>query len=183
MKLIAQKALTEVRKRRGQNCRKGAELMEFTLCFLPLTVIIGVLLSASWGVYAKTTLANAVHQGVRQGITIDSDQAAGTTLTAMVKNIVQRNSMGLLAGTSGLSKIHVDYFRVSAANSSVLTTVTQANGGLSAGDIMQVSIQGYSLPGIFPRYFGLGSTPDAAPTGFSAVAADRIEPFPTLPSI
>jgi Flp pilus assembly protein TadG len=162
--------------------RKGAELIEFTLCFVPLTAIIFVLVSVSWGIYVKTTLSYAVHEGVRQGITIDSTAAAGTTLTAMVQNIVQQNAMGLLAGANGLSMIHVDYFRVSSSNSSVLATVTQAGGGIMPGDIIQVSIQGYSLSPLTPRLYGW-TWVDKASTNIAAIAADRIEPFPTLPSI
>lgn len=155
--------------------------MEFTLCFLPFNAIVLLLLSASWGIYVKSTLAYAVHQGVRQGITIDGSQAAGTTLTAMVKNIVQQNAQGLLAGDGGLSKIRVDYYR--ATSPTVLSPVTQAGGGLMAGDIIQVSIRGFSLPPLGPRIYGPKSAPDKSPTTISALAADRIEPFSSMPAI
>lgn len=168
---------------RRAGSRKGSELLEFTLCFLPLTAMLILLIDASWAIYVKSTLAYAVHEGVRQGITIDSTQAAGTTLTAMVQNIVQNNAQGMLAGATGLSKIHVDYFRVSSSDATKLVTVTQAGGGLMAGDIIQVSVQGYSLPALAPRIYNWKSAPDASPNSISAVAADRIEPFPTLPSI
>jgi Flp pilus assembly protein TadG len=159
---------------------KGAELLEFTLAFLPLTAIIFVLLDLSWGIYVKSTLVYAVHQGVRQGITIDGTQAGGTTLTSLVKNIVQRNALGLLPGSDGLSRIHVDFYRASGAS---LTTVTQAGGGLMAGDIIQVTIQGYSLPALAPRIYDWKTAPDKSATGISAVAADRIEPHSSLPAI
>jgi Flp pilus assembly protein TadG len=178
---VAHTSLTPRAAGRGYGSRKGAELVEFALCFLPLTALIFLLLSAAWGIYVKTTLAFAVHQGVRQGITIDSTRAAGTTLTAMVKNIVQQNAMGLLAGTGGLAKIHVDYFRVSPSDASVLITVTQAAGGIMAGDIIQVSIKNYSLPPLAPRLYNWRS--DSSATAISAVAADRIEPFSGLPAI
>jgi Flp pilus assembly protein TadG len=183
MDAIAKTAPRPVRTSRRAGSRKGAELLEFTFCFLPLTAMLILLVDASWGIYVKSTLAYAVHEGVRQGITIDSTQAAGTTLTAMVQNIVQTNALGLLAGATNLSKIHVDYYRVSSTDSTKLTTVTQAGGGIMAGDIIQVSIQSYSLPALTPRIYNWKSAPDNSPTSISAVAADRIEPFSSLPSI
>ena len=108
MEAIARTESRPIRKGRRRGSRKGSELLEFTFAFLPLTAMIFLLLDASWGMWAKSTLAYAVHEGVRQGITIDSTQANGTTLTAMVKTIVQQNALGLLAGSSGLGKIHVD---------------------------------------------------------------------------
>ena len=171
------------RPMRRAGSRKGSELIEFTFAFLPLTAMLVLMLDASWAIYVKSTLAYAVHEGVRQGITIDAPQAAGTTLTAMVKTIVQNSAQGLLAGSTNLATIHVDYYRVSSTNSSELTTVTQAGGGIMAGDIIQVSIQGYSLPALAARIYNWKSAPDKSGTTIAAVAADRIEPFSSLPSI
>lgn len=169
--------------RSRRSSRTGAELLEFTYAFLPLTAIMLVLVSVSWGLFVKSTLAYAVHEGVRHGITIDASGATGTTLTAMVQTIVQQNASGLLAGSAGLGKIHVNYYRVSSSNSSQLVAVTQAGGGLAAGDIIQVSIVGYTLPPLVPRIYSWKSAPDKASTSIAAVAADRIEPFTYLPSI
>jgi Flp pilus assembly protein TadG len=157
--------------------------MEFTLAFLPLTAMMLLLVSAAWGIYVKSTLAYAVHQGVRQGITIDGPAAAGTTLTAMVKTIVQNSAPGLLAGSDGLSKIHVDYYRVSSSDATTLTAVTQGTGGLVPGDIIQVSIVNYTLPLLAPRIYSWKSAVDKSSSNISAIAADRIEPFSWLPSI
>jgi Flp pilus assembly protein TadG len=168
----------------SRSSSKGAELIEFTYAFLPLTAIMLVLVCVSWGLYVKSTLAYAVHEGVRHGITIDATGAAGTTLTAMVQSIVQQSAGGLLAGSAGLSDIHVDYYRVSSTDSTQLVAVTQAGGGLAAGDIIQVSIVGYTLPPLVPRIFSWKSGGvDKAATPIAAVAADRIEPFTYLPSI
>jgi len=64
-----------------------------------------------------------------------------------------------------------------------LVAVTQAGGGLMAGDIIQVSVQNYSLRALVPRIYSWKSALDTSPTVISAVAADRIEPFSSLPSI
>jgi Flp pilus assembly protein TadG len=171
------------RPMRRAGSRRGSELIEFTFAFLPLTAMLVLMLDASWAIYVKSTLAYAVHEGVRQGITIDSTQANGATLTSLVQTIVQQKALGLLAGPTNLAKIHVDYYRVSSTNSSQLVTVTQAGGGIMAGDIIQVSIQGYSLPALAPRIYSWKSAPDNSPTSIAAIAADRIEPFSSLPSI
>src|ERR1022692_5121216 len=52
------------------NPRKGAEMMEFTLVFLPMLAMVLVLIDISWAVFAKSTLEYAVRTGVRSGITI-----------------------------------------------------------------------------------------------------------------
>jgi len=101
----------------------------------------------------------------------------------MVQTIVQNSAQGLLGGATNLSKIHVDYYRVSSTDSTKLATVTQAGGGLMAGDIIAVSIQGYSLPPLTPHIYGRPALLDKSSTPIAAIAADRIEPFSALPSI
>src|ERR1039458_3438852 len=113
MEAIARTTPRPLRKSRRAGSRKGAEMLEFTFAFLPLTAMLILLIDASWAIYVQSTLAYAVHEGVRQGITIDATRAAGTTLTAMVQTIVQNSSQGLLGGATNLAKIHVDYYRVS----------------------------------------------------------------------
>ena len=183
MEATGKTAPRPIRTSRRVGARKGAELLEFTFAFLPLTAMLILLVDASWAIYVKSTLAYAVHEGVRLGITIDSTQANGATLTSLVQTIVQQKALGLLAGPTNLAKIHVDYYRVSSTDSTKLTAVTQTGGGIMAGDIIQVSIQGYSLPALTPRIYSWKSAPDNSPTNIAAIAADRIEPFSSLPSI
>src|SRR5947209_16618913 len=95
-----------MRPLRRRALRKGAELLEFTFALLPLLAMMFVLLDAAWGMYVKSTMMYAVRVGVRVGITITGTQAtaAGKDLTTMVKDVVQSNAMGLLAGTAGRNK-------------------------------------------------------------------------------
>jgi len=166
--------------------RKGAEVLEFTLAFLPLVMMMFAVLDAAWGMYVKTTLMQAVRMGVRYGITITGTQAsaAGSDMTTMVKSWVQSNSMGLLAGSSGLSKIKVNYFQPPAQGStSPATDVSTQNNGNAPGNIMQVSIQGYNLGPLVNRIFGLRQAIDRSATPINAVAADIIEPCRDSPPI
>jgi Flp pilus assembly protein TadG len=159
-------------------------MLEFTFALLPLLMMIFLLLDVCWGMFVKGTLAFAAHEGVRVGITITGTQAGASDLTTMVKAFVQQQSLGLLSGATGLSKIKVNYYQPPAAGSSAPATdvSTQASGN-SPGNIMQVSVQGYSLKPLVPRLYGLYKPVDVSATAISAVAADIIEPSRDVPVI
>jgi Flp pilus assembly protein TadG len=159
--------------------------MEFTLVFLPLLATLLVLLDISWAVFSKSTLQRAVRVGVRQGVTLTSAQmTGGQCLTEMVKATVQANALGLLTGSDGLAKIKVNYIQPPAPNSSgaAIDVSTQA-GGNTPGNIMQVSVQNYSLIPLVPRIFSWSTAPDNSPLNLSVYSADRIEPSRIPPCI
>jgi hypothetical protein len=142
-----------------------------------------VILDVAWGMYVKSTLLYAVRMGVRKGITITGTQAGGSDLTSMVKDTVQANALGLLAGQSGRAKIKVHYFQPpDPGSSSMPADVCTSAGGNAPGNIMQVSIQGYSLGPLVPRIFGW-KTLDFSSTSIGAVAADLIEPSRDTPTL
>jgi Flp pilus assembly protein TadG len=166
------------RRRRVFRCR-GAEPLEFTLVLLPLLAMVTVLLDTSWAVFAKATLQRAVRIGVRVGITLTSTQMAqGACLTDTVKSTVQSNSMGLLHGSSGLALIKVHYFQPPAVNStSAATDVSTNSDGDQPGNIMQVSVQNFSLIPLLPRIFSWKTAADTNPLVIQGVySADLIEP-------
>lgn len=176
---------TKTNPRRRGNPRKGAEFMEFTLVFLPLLIMILVLMDIAWAVFAKSTLEYAVRTGVRTGITITGTQAtaAGGCLTDIVKSKVQSTSLGILSGSSGLAKIKVHYFLPSGTGSAA-TDVSGQTDGNKPFNIMQVTIQGFSLRALVPRIWNLGSTGvDDAPDAIYAASADLIEASRDVPCI
>ena len=156
--------------------------MEFCLVLLPLLSMVTVLVDSSWAVFAKASLQRAVRYGVRTGVTLTSSQMAqGACLTDTVKGIVQANAMGLLGSGTGASKyalIKVHYFQPPAANSnSAATDVSSHTDGDQPGNIMQVSVQSYSLVPLLPRLFNWKTTPDSNPLVIQGVySADLIEP-------
>lgn len=157
--------------------------MEFTLALLPMLMMMFVLIDAAWGMYAKSTLMYAVRTGVRYGITITKTQttAAGSDLTSMIKDTVQANAMGLLRGTSGRAKIRVNYIQPPDEGSTAMPTdVTASVNGNTPGNIMQVSIQGYTMNPLVARIFGWKER-DLSATPIGAVAADLIEPSRDVP--
>jgi Flp pilus assembly protein TadG len=164
---------------------RGAELLEFTFVFLPMMAMVILLIDVAWAVFVKATLEYAVRVGVRTGITITGTQAAAahSDLTSMVKKTVQTNSLGILRGATGYSKIKVHYFQPPAEGSTgPAVDVSSQSWGNTPLYIMQVSVQGFTLPALVPRIFGLGKV-DKSGTGISAVAADLIEPSRDVPPI
>jgi Flp pilus assembly protein TadG len=158
---------------------RGAEPLEFTLVLLPLLAMVTVLLDTSWAVFAKSTLQRAVRIGVRTGIILTASQMAqGACLTDTVKSTVQANAMGLLHGSSGLGLIKVHYFQPPAVDSNSAATDVSANSdGDQPGNIMQVSVQNYSLVPLLPRIFNWKTAADTNPLVIQGVySADLIEP-------
>jgi Flp pilus assembly protein TadG len=161
-------------------------MFEFTVSFLPMLVMVFYLLDVSWAIFAKSSLEFAVRAGVRYGITVTGTQAtaAKSDLTTMVKAKVQSNAMGLLAGAGGLAKIKVNYLQPPAANStSAPTDVSTQSYGNSPGNVMQVSISGFTLVPLAPHIFTWNQLPSLSATPLSAIAADLIEPSNDVPPI
>jgi Flp pilus assembly protein TadG len=160
--------------------RRGATIIEFTLILLPFFVLLTILLSIAWAIFAKSTLQHAVRVGVRFGVT--NQVPAGSNLTAEVKKTVQWAAPMFLTGDSGLSKIKVHYLQPPAPNSTgpTVDVCDQANGN-AGGNLMVVSVEGYSLFPLLPRIYSWGTAPDASPMALTLRAADRIEPIRNPP--
>jgi len=177
-----------VKTKRTKRC-KGAEMLEFTFAFIPLMMMVFLLLDACWGMFVKSTLAFAVHEGVRYGITVTKTDltavgAPGADLAAAVKATVQRNALGLLASDDNFKKIKIRFFQPPASDdvSGVPVDVTSNAVGNAPFNIMQVTVEGYALGALTPRLYGLGKPVDKSATMISAIAADMIEPSRDLPS-
>jgi len=158
---------------------RGAEPLEFTLVLLPLLAMLTVTVDTAWAVFTKATLQRAVRIGVRTGITITKSQlATSACLTDTVKNTVQSNATGLLKGSAKYALIKVHYFQPPATNSTGAAIDVSANAdGDQPGNIMQVSVEGYSLLALMPRFFSVRIAQDNDPMVIKGVySADLIEP-------
>ena len=172
---------------RRKRCR-GAEVIEFTLLFIPVMAMITTLVDSAWAVWAQATLQRAAKFGVRAGVTLTYGQTNGGDLTTAVKTIVQQQSLGILGsgtGSSGYAKIKVHYFQPQQKSSASPTPVdvSGALNGNAPGNIMQVSVENFTLIPLVPRIFSIGGAPDKNPTTISVYAADIIEPNNTPPPI
>ena len=185
MDTIALPAIQPKRKDPRRAGRRGAELLEFSLCFVPLLAMIGVTADTAWCIFGKATLQRAVRTGVRTGITLTAAQmTSGACLTDTVKQIVQTNSLGLLSGDTRKALIKVNYFQPPPANSTAAATdVSGALNGNQGGNIMQVSVQNYSLVPLLPRLFRYYQAADRNPMIVTVSSADLIEPSRTPPCI
>jgi Flp pilus assembly protein TadG len=170
---------------RGNDPRRGAEILEFTMAFLPLMVLLLVTANIAWAVFAKATLQRAVRMAVRSGVTLTHAQmTSGACLTDAVKDIVQQNSLGILNSTSGRSLIKVRYFQPPAPSSTAdAMDVSTQLGGNQPGNIMEVSVEGFSLLPLAPRIFGWREAADTSPLVVNVSSADRIEPSRHIPCI
>lgn len=163
------------RRTRRQRSR-GTELVEFTFTFLPFLAIITALISMSWAIFAKSALQYAVKVAVRTGITVDKVAAGTSDLTTIVKNIVLTNSFGFLQNTS---LIHVHYYQPPSPGSTgpvvdVSTVTTGSTPGNYPGNIMVVSVDGFTLPTLIVRIFGWNQN-DKSATTITVSSADIIE--------
>jgi len=163
------------RRPRRQRAR-GAELVEFSLTLIPFMAFITAFLSISWAIFAKSALQYAVKVAVRTGITIDKTTAGNSDLTSIVKNLVQTNSFGFLPNTN---LVHVHYYQPPSTGSTgpvtdVSTVTTGPQQGNSSGNIMVVSVDGFSLSPLIVRIFGWNKI-DKSPSTITVSSADLIE--------
>ena len=148
---------------------KGAELIEFTLNFLPFVAMIIVVVDTAWAVFAEATLQQAVRMAARTGASLTATQVTGN-LTDTVKGLVQAHAVGLLNGSSR-DYIKVNYF--DGDNPSV--DVSTQSWGNDTGNIMRVSVQNYPISPLMARIF-MKQNPDKSPMSISVYAADVIWP-------
>jgi Flp pilus assembly protein TadG len=162
--------------RRG-SAKRGSEILEFALVLPLMLGMFFVLFDSGWAIFAKSTLQRAVRIGVKAGVnTSASGLAQGQCLTQFVKSTVQQNALGLLYGSFGLNSIKVNYLQPPPPPSTAQSTdVSTQSTGDTPGNIMQVSVQNFSLVPLLPRIFGGGKVDDA-PMSITVYAADMIEP-------
>jgi hypothetical protein len=101
----------------------------------------------------------------------------------MVKAAVEANSLGLLKGAAGLSYIQVHYFAQDSTSPTGVTDVSKQSNGDTPGNVIQVSVSNFPIPGLTPRIYSWLWRPDNSPANLSAVSADRIEPSGDVPPI
>jgi Flp pilus assembly protein TadG len=176
--------VSQVSQRRRRRSR-GAEIVEFTLVFLPMLAFVTVITDTAWALWAKSSLQYAVRMGVRTGVTLTAAQMAnGACLTDSVKATVQAQSSGFLNGAAGRALIKVNYFQPPPAGSNAAAADVSAQAsGDQGGNIMQVSVQNFSLVPLMPRITSWKTAADKNPLVFSVNSADIIEPSNNPPCI
>src|SRR2546430_3772391 len=117
-------------KKRRQS---GAVIVELSLVLVPLIAMLLAIADFSMPIFLHSTFTEAVREGCRLGITYQTTYNGTTygTQTDAVKAVVQTNSLGFLAGATGLSKIAVKYYLpVSPFGEVTGTAGANANGNI-----------------------------------------------------
>jgi Flp pilus assembly protein TadG len=152
-----------------QPAERGAAIVELALILVPLMALMFAIIDFSLPIFLKSMFTAAVREGCRFGIAYQMSYK-GTTYssqTASIKAVVQDYSMGFLSGTSGANKISVNYYSpISPFN--LLT----GNGANNSGNILEVTINGYSWVPLAPIWRS-----NTALT-INAISADRLEGLP-----
>jgi Flp pilus assembly protein TadG len=158
------------RVRRGL-AERGQAAVETGLVILPLLAILCALIDFSMAMFIRNSLVASVREGVRYAITGQIGAGGATCQDASIKNIVQQNSMGLLAGEDGLVRIKLNYY--SPATLVDVTDQPRANAG---GNVVRVSVYGVSWLWMISGLWA----PEGQYTGLtmSAASSDVMEPPP-----
>ena len=168
--------LRQTRSRRAR--QRGNTLVELALIMTPFMALCLSIIELSWPIFKKSTFVDAVREGCRYGITFQTTYK-GTTYssqTAAIKAVVEDNSMGFLT-TSNASLINVKYY-----DQVTFADVTGTSTANADGNIVQVSVNGYTHNWINPVNWIYGSTRfqvTGSPLTINATSADRLESLPT----
>ena len=158
------------RRRRAQS---GNSILELALIIVPFLAITLSIMELALPIFKKSTFEHAVREGCRFGITFDTTYNGNTygSQTAAIKAVVEANSMGFLNATNA-NLINVQYY-----NSATFAQVT-GPGANADGNVLQVSISGYTHSWIAPVQWAFGSIRfglSTTPLAINAVSADRLE--------
>lgn len=163
----------ENRRRARQS---GNTLTEMALIMTPFFALTLSIIELSLPIFLKSTFVDAVREGCRYGITFQTSYNGTnySSQTAAITAVVEDNSMGFL-NSSNANLISVQYY-----NSTTFTQVT-GTGANADGNIIMVSVAGYTYNWINPINWFYGSTRFSVtgnPLTLSASTADRLETLP-----
>jgi hypothetical protein len=124
----------------------GSEIIEFGLVLLPLLAFLFLIMDIAWICFAQSSLQHAVQMGVRAAVS--GYVPAGTAhQDTYLKNIVQRNAMGFLAGQEGLDAISIAYYDPS--NLSKALTGLGSNAG---GNVVEITVKNVPVSTLGPLW-------------------------------
>lgn len=150
-------AISSIAKRRRQ---RGSETVEAALITLIMFALIFLLMDISLSLFIKSTLQEAVRDGVRFGVT-EQLLAGSNYLTDSIGSVVKSSALGFISKPG--CQVTVTYYDPYGA-----ATTTPIGG-----DILQVSVQAY-------QYTPLGAImKSAAPVSISVQASDIMETCPS----
>jgi Flp pilus assembly protein TadG len=144
--------------------------VEVGLTLVLLFALIFLVMDLAMLVFIKSTLQQAVREGVRAGVTQPPVGYAGY-VEDYIRQAVQNESLGFLGGTAGACKIQINYYNPD----------TGGAGTRNQGDLLVVSVNNYN-------YTPLAALLKSAdPLSISVSSSDVVERCPvtgcfTLPN-
>ncbi|HZT30435.1 MAG TPA: TadE/TadG family type IV pilus assembly protein [Bryobacteraceae bacterium] len=145
--------------------QKGSEVLEFGFVVTPMLGFTLLIIDIGWGVFTRSTLQYAVREGVRYAVT--SQTATGLGQKDSIKQVVQQNALGMLAGQSGLDKIQVRFY-----TPETFTDVSDDPGANAGGNLVEVAVEGFSWLPLMPLMRSNSAL------SMAARAMDRMEASP-----
>jgi Flp pilus assembly protein TadG len=141
--MIAKVPASPLRRRRSG----GNALIESAFTLIPTFALIFAFIDFGLMLYRWSSYQNAVREGVRYAITFQTQTSPALGQIASIKNVVQRNSMGLVHASDSPATIFVKFYATTAPD------VVIASGGNVPGNIVEVSIQNITLSRLLPVMF------------------------------
>jgi len=124
--------------------RAGNVMLEMVFTILPTFALIFAFVDFGLFLFRWSTLQNAVREGCRYAITFQTSGGLGQD--ASIQQVVQQNSMGLLATADTQGQIKVNYY----APNNLTAPIPAASGGNIPGNLVEVSVQGVSWAQLAP---------------------------------
>jgi Flp pilus assembly protein TadG len=164
---------------RAKRSRKGQAAIEAALVIIPLLAILCAMIDFSVALFIRNSLISAVRAGTRYAITGQTGAGGFSCQDSSVKSIVQTNAMGFLSGSTGLSKIQINFY-----DPATLADVSAAANSNIEGHIVRVTVTGVSWLWMLSGVWGnADAVKHGASTGYSgltigAASSDIVEPPP-----
>jgi hypothetical protein len=120
----------------------GNVMVECVFTLLPMFALLLGFIDVGLMVFRWATLQNAVREGCRYAITLQTSGTLGQD--ASIEQVVQSYAMGLVKTTDSPNRIQVNYYLPTDLNTPIGT------GGNVPGNIVEVSVQGIPFSWIMP---------------------------------
>jgi Flp pilus assembly protein TadG len=163
-----------------RNRRRGQAAIETALVIVPLFMILLSIIDLSVAIFVMDTLEYAARQGVRFAITDNTSNQDGTgtgpgnpavplNQDASIRQVVRDNSLGFLASAPD-SQINVNYYALNTTTND--WTSVSGSGSNAGGNLVKVSITGYSWAWMVPYFRGQNAL------SINAASADVMQACP-----
>jgi len=159
-----------IRRRRTRDPRRGNAMVEFSLVFLLFLGFVLSFVQLGYTVWAKTTLHYAARLGARYAIT--GQTLAGMAHDASIREVIRRNSVGLLPAATIDTAVEINYYDGLGAAS----TENASGNVVEIVVTKDVDLLTVSLPFLFSQ-----AAPSSDPFTLTVVSADRMEPITNPP--